>query len=83
VLVHDLTQDATFKNLENWRDEFLSQAAPSKPDEFPFVALGTESPFGVFTLHLLRACLLLERERCGRSVVGPPMNEVRREPCDE
>jgi len=32
----------TFENLENWRDEFLIQASPSDPDNFPFVVLGNK-----------------------------------------
>ena len=40
VLVHDVNTAKTFENLENWRDEFLIQASPNDPDNFPFVVLG-------------------------------------------
>jgi len=54
VLVHDLTQDATFENLDNWKEEFLMQAAPDSPDEFPFVVLGTIHHFSCAELWQLR-----------------------------
>jgi len=42
VLVYDVNSSKSFENLENWRDEFLIQAAPSDPDTFPFVVLGNK-----------------------------------------
>jgi len=42
VLVYDVNVAKTFENLENWRDEFLIQASPSDPDNFPFVVLGNK-----------------------------------------
>lgn len=35
VLVYDTTAPNTFKSLESWRDEFLIQASPRDPDNFP------------------------------------------------
>ena len=35
VLVYDVTAPNTFKTLESWRDEFLIQASPRDPDNFP------------------------------------------------
>ena len=32
----------SFDNLDNWRDEFLIQASPTDPDNFPFVVLGNK-----------------------------------------
>ena len=32
----------TFENLDSWRDEFLIQAGPRDPDNFPFVVLGNQ-----------------------------------------
>jgi Ras-related protein Rab-7A len=32
----------SFDNLNNWREEFLIQASPSDPDNFPFVLLGNK-----------------------------------------
>jgi hypothetical protein len=40
VLCYDVNTAKTFENLENWRDEFLIQASPSDPDNFPFVVGG-------------------------------------------
>ena len=42
VLVYDVTQATTFKNLESWRDEFLIQASPRDPENFPFVVIGNK-----------------------------------------
>ena len=42
VLVHDVNVLKSFDNLDNWRDEFLIQASPSDPDNFPFVVLGNK-----------------------------------------
>mmetsp|Transcript_12482 Transcript_12482/g.22062 ORF Transcript_12482/g.22062 Transcript_12482/m.22062 type:complete len:213 (-) Transcript_12482:124-762(-) len=43
VLVHDLTVPKTFESMESWRDEFLIQASPRDPDNFPFVVLGNKA----------------------------------------
>lgn len=42
VLVYDVTMPGTFKNLDCWRDEFLIQASPRDPENFPFVVLGNK-----------------------------------------
>merc|ERR1712023_610028 len=42
VLVYDVNVAKTFENLDNWRDEFLIQASPRDPDNFPFVVLGNK-----------------------------------------
>jgi Ras-related protein Rab-7A len=42
VLVFDVNVAKTFENLDSWRDEFLIQAAPRDPDNFPFVLLGNK-----------------------------------------
>ena len=42
VLVFDVTQPTTFKTLDSWRDEFLIQASPRDPENFPFVVLGNK-----------------------------------------
>merc|ERR1712078_781607 len=42
VLVYDVNTAKTFENLDNWRDEFLIQASPKDPDNFPFVVLGNK-----------------------------------------
>ncbi|KAJ7295991.1 hypothetical protein O6H91_Y151000 [Diphasiastrum complanatum] len=42
VLVYDVNVMKSFDNLRNWRDEFLIQASPSDPENFPFVVLGNK-----------------------------------------
>ncbi|KAJ7561682.1 hypothetical protein O6H91_03G037500 [Diphasiastrum complanatum] len=42
VLVYDVNVMKSFDNLNNWRDEFLIQASPSDPENFPFVVLGNK-----------------------------------------
>ena len=39
VLVYDMTKPKSFESLSNWRDEFLVQAGPRDPSNFPFVVL--------------------------------------------
>ncbi|KNC85691.1 Ras-like protein Rab-7a [Sphaeroforma arctica JP610] len=42
VLCYDVTVNKTFEALGSWRDEFLIQASPRDPDNFPFVCLGNK-----------------------------------------
>lgn len=42
VLVYDVNNVKSFESLDNWRDEFLIQAAPSDPENFPFLVLGNK-----------------------------------------
>mmetsp|Transcript_49053 Transcript_49053/g.151436 ORF Transcript_49053/g.151436 Transcript_49053/m.151436 type:complete len:207 (-) Transcript_49053:89-709(-) len=42
VLVFDVTVPKTFETLDSWRDEFLIQASPRDPENFPFVVLGNK-----------------------------------------
>eukprot|EP00218_Dolichomastix_sp_CCMP3274_P011453 CAMPEP_0170132524 /NCGR_PEP_ID=MMETSP0033_2-20121228/447_1 /TAXON_ID=195969 /ORGANISM="Dolichomastix tenuilepis, Strain CCMP3274" /LENGTH=208 /DNA_ID=CAMNT_0010367909 /DNA_START=19 /DNA_END=645 /DNA_ORIENTATION=+ len=42
VLVYDVNNAKTFEHLNAWRNEFLIQASPSDPDNFPFVVLGNK-----------------------------------------
>lgn len=43
VLVFDVTSTATFSALEGWRKEFLIQAEPQDPQDFPFIVLGNKT----------------------------------------
>ncbi|XP_059499132.1 ras-related protein Rab-7a-like isoform X3 [Stegostoma tigrinum] len=43
VLVFDVTSEASFKALDSWRKEFLLQADPSDPDNFPFLVIGNKA----------------------------------------
>merc|ERR1719198_447774 len=42
ILVYDITNHKSFNNLDSWREEFLGQASPSDPENFPFVVLGNK-----------------------------------------
>eukprot|EP01028_Stygiella_incarcerata_P008215 TRINITY_DN3517_c0_g1_i1.p1 TRINITY_DN3517_c0_g1~~TRINITY_DN3517_c0_g1_i1.p1 ORF type:complete len:205 (-),score=69.13 TRINITY_DN3517_c0_g1_i1:130-744(-) len=42
ILVFDVTVPKTFDNLESWREEFLIQAGPRDPENFPFVVIGNK-----------------------------------------
>lgn len=39
VLVYDVNNSKSFETLDSWRDEFLIQASPRDPENFPFVRL--------------------------------------------
>ena len=61
VLTYDVTAPTTFKSLDSWRDEFLIQASPRDPDNFPFVVLGNKVDLenravsNVFKILIVRA----------------------------
>jgi Ras-related protein Rab-7A len=40
--VFDVNNVKSFETLDSWRDEFLIQASPRDPDNFPFVVLGNK-----------------------------------------
>lgn len=42
VLVFDVNNSKTFEHLDHWKDEFLIQANPRDPENFPFVLLGNK-----------------------------------------
>uniref|UniRef100_A0A0C9S6D6 TSA: Wollemia nobilis Ref_Wollemi_Transcript_15115_1345 transcribed RNA sequence n=1 Tax=Wollemia nobilis TaxID=56998 RepID=A0A0C9S6D6_9CONI len=42
ALVYDVNNMKSFDNLDNWREEFLIQANPADPENFPFVVLGNK-----------------------------------------
>ena len=42
ILVYDITAEKSFDQLNSWRDEFLSQASPRDPENFPFVVIGNK-----------------------------------------
>ena len=37
MLVYDVNNAKSFEALDSWRDEFLIQASPRDPENFPFV----------------------------------------------
>ena len=42
VLVFDLTNEDSFKDVETWRNDFLKILEPPDGDKFPFVLLGNK-----------------------------------------
>lgn len=42
ILVYDITSEKSFDQLNSWRDEFLNQANPRDPENFPFVVIGNK-----------------------------------------
>lgn len=43
VIVFDLTNILSFRNLEGWIDEFLLISHPYDPDNYPFIIIGNKS----------------------------------------
>jgi hypothetical protein len=66
VLVHDVNTAKTFENLENWRDEFLIQASPNDPDNFPFVVLGEYILFNSRMGNCMTYCCFIHRQQSRR-----------------
>lgn len=62
MLVFDVTAPNTFKTLDSWRDEFLIQASPRDPENFPFVVLGNK--------------IDLENRQVSAGAQGPPLRKV-------
>lgn len=42
VLVYDVTRPKSLQHLDMWKDEFLVQASPVDPENFPFVLLANK-----------------------------------------
>jgi len=42
VLVYDITSDVSFKKIDEWRTNFITQATPDDPKKFPFLLLGNK-----------------------------------------
>lgn len=40
--MYDVNSAKSFETLDSWRDEFLIQASPHDPENFPFVVLGNK-----------------------------------------
>ncbi|XP_030371625.1 ras-related protein rab7-like [Scaptodrosophila lebanonensis] len=43
VLVYDVTNKNSLKNLQTWHDEFLKLTEPANPEHFPFVVFGNKT----------------------------------------
>lgn len=68
VLVFDVTAPNTFKTLDSWRDEFLIQASPRDPENFPFVVLGNKIDLENRQVSTVTCLLLLGNRWSGRCV---------------
>ncbi|XP_076328989.1 ras-related protein Rab-7a-like [Tachypleus tridentatus] len=55
VLVFDVSAPNSFKSLDSWRDEFLIQASPRNPENFPFVVIGNKIDLENRTVSTKRA----------------------------
>ncbi|KAM0843610.1 hypothetical protein ACQ4PT_057629 [Festuca glaucescens] len=42
VLVYDVNAKRSFNTLGTWHDEFINQAGPSDPKQFPFILVGNK-----------------------------------------
>jgi len=42
VLVYDIEKEETFQKIEEWKTNFLSQASPDDPSNFPFLLCGNK-----------------------------------------
>lgn len=71
MLVFDVTAPNTFKTLDSWRDEFLIQASPRDPENFPFVVLGNKIDLENRQVSTVTCLLLLGDCWSGRCVWLP------------
>ena len=42
MLVYDITSQESFEKIDSWKANFLDQASPETPDQFPFLLLGNK-----------------------------------------
>ena len=56
VLTFDVNSASSFKNLDNWRDEFLIQANLNDPESFPFIVIGNKIDLGKRMVSLMIIC---------------------------
>lgn len=66
VLVYDVCNNKSFSQLDSWKEEFLIQAMPKEPENFPFVVLGNK----VDKPENLRVVSKKKAEKWCRSVQG-------------
>jgi len=43
ILVYDITNEQSFKSIEQWRSNFLDNASPEDPKSFPFLLIANKS----------------------------------------
>ena len=42
-MVYDITDDESFKEIENWKNKFMQQANVENPRKYPFLLLGNKA----------------------------------------
>ena len=42
ALVYDITNEASFRNVQKWKNIFLENAGPNDPGSFPFACIGNK-----------------------------------------
>lgn len=62
----------SFDQLDSWRDEFLVQAGPADPDNFPFLLLGNKVDMPESTHRVSRAKAEAWCKSKGATVRAPP-----------
>lgn len=78
MLVYDVTAPTSFKSLDAWRDEFLIQASPRDPENFPFVVIGNKIDLDNSSVGVrLRANF-----RCFAKLLNRPLNHSPPLPTD-
>jgi len=43
ILVYDITNEQSYKSIEQWRSNFLDNASPDSPKSFPFLLIANKS----------------------------------------
>ena len=43
ILTYDVTNLSSFRNLDDWKNEFLIQSCANDPDNFPFIVIGNKT----------------------------------------
>eukprot|EP00486_Rosalina_sp_Unknown_P005122 CAMPEP_0201571468 /NCGR_PEP_ID=MMETSP0190_2-20130828/14244_1 /ASSEMBLY_ACC=CAM_ASM_000263 /TAXON_ID=37353 /ORGANISM="Rosalina sp." /LENGTH=218 /DNA_ID=CAMNT_0047996147 /DNA_START=63 /DNA_END=719 /DNA_ORIENTATION=- len=42
ILVYDISDPISFKNISQWKQDFIDNGSPNKPNEFPFILFGNK-----------------------------------------
>eukprot|EP01083_Nonionella_stella_P152891 490543_1 len=43
ILVYDVSDRTSFENLTKWKQDFIENGSPKKPNEFPFIIFGNKT----------------------------------------
>lgn len=87
VLVFDVTVPKTFETLDSWLDEFLIQAGPPDPDNFPFVVIGNKIDLDSRAVSQKRAtdwcqqCVASTSRSCPRTTFRPRLSSLAQPHC--